>query len=166
MAGSIRLPRSEIGVEQERQRQSAAQRDQARFRRGTPSLANTELLRLHKEGQLVSVGEAGEAVAVDERQNIKEKLVGVTIDLQAIFDRCYDAGPYAREVNYGTDAVIPPLEPDRAAWAARARARSVVGISSATIGRMSSGSRIEIQPTPNPSARAASHSVWIAATTE
>jgi hypothetical protein len=43
----------------------------------------------------------------------------VTIDLQAIFDRCYDAGPYALEVNYGTDAVIPPLERDRAAWAAR-----------------------------------------------
>lgn len=48
--------------------------NQARFRRGTPSLANTELLRLHKEGQLISVG--------DDRQNIKEKLVGVTIDLQ------------------------------------------------------------------------------------
>ncbi len=56
--------------------------NQARFRRGTPSLANTELLRLHKEGQLVSVGETGEPDTVDERQNIKEKLVGVTIDLQ------------------------------------------------------------------------------------
>jgi hypothetical protein len=44
----------------------------------------------------------------------------VTVDLQAVFDRCYDAGPYAREINYGTNAVIPPLEPDRAAWAARA----------------------------------------------
>jgi Protein of unknown function (DUF4058) len=43
----------------------------------------------------------------------------VTLDLQAIFDRCYDAGPYAREVRYGIDAVIPPLEPDRAAWAER-----------------------------------------------
>jgi dCTP deaminase len=56
--------------------------NQARFRRGSPSLANTELLRLHKEGQLVSVGETDETVATDERQNIKEKLVGVTIDLQ------------------------------------------------------------------------------------
>ncbi|MBV8650281.1 MAG: 2'-deoxycytidine 5'-triphosphate deaminase [Alphaproteobacteria bacterium] len=63
--------------------------NQARFRRGTPSLANTELLRLHKEGQLVSVGgETDETVAPSEpstsseRQNIKEKLVGVTIDLQ------------------------------------------------------------------------------------
>jgi hypothetical protein len=41
----------------------------------------------------------------------------VTIDLQAVFDRCYDAGPYAREVNDGTDSVIPPLQPDRVAWA-------------------------------------------------
>ncbi len=41
----------------------------------------------------------------------------VTLDLQAVFDRCYDAGPYAREVRYGVDALIPPLEPDRAAWA-------------------------------------------------
>jgi dCTP deaminase len=56
--------------------------NQARFRRGTPSLANTELLRLHKDGQLVSIGEADQTIGVDERQNIKEKLVGVTIDLQ------------------------------------------------------------------------------------
>jgi len=41
----------------------------------------------------------------------------VTIDLQAIFDRCYDAGPYAREIRYGEDAVIPPLQIDKAAWA-------------------------------------------------
>jgi Protein of unknown function (DUF4058) len=44
----------------------------------------------------------------------------VTIDLQAVFDRCYDAGPYAREVNYAIDAPIPPLDPDRAAWAQQA----------------------------------------------
>lgn len=43
----------------------------------------------------------------------------VTIDLQAVFDRCYDAGPYAREVRYGVDAVVPPLDPERAAWADR-----------------------------------------------
>jgi dCTP deaminase len=54
--------------------------NQARFRRGTPSLANTELLRLHKEGQLISTAD----VAADQSggHNIKEKLVGVTIDLQ------------------------------------------------------------------------------------
>jgi hypothetical protein len=44
----------------------------------------------------------------------------VTIDLQAVFDRCYHDGPYAREVNYMTDVLIPPLDPDRAAWAQQA----------------------------------------------
>lgn len=43
----------------------------------------------------------------------------VTLDLQAVFDRCHDAGPYSREIRYGDDAVIPPLNPDRAAWADR-----------------------------------------------
>jgi Protein of unknown function (DUF4058) len=42
----------------------------------------------------------------------------VTLDLQAIFDRCHDAGPYAREVRYGEDRIIPPLDPAQAAWAA------------------------------------------------
>src|SRR3954447_26088085 len=27
----------------------------------------------------------------------------VTVDLQAVFQRCYDAGPYAREIDYGWD---------------------------------------------------------------
>ncbi|MHB1560360.1 MAG: DUF4058 family protein [Isosphaeraceae bacterium] len=44
----------------------------------------------------------------------------VTLDLQAVFDRCYDAGPYSREIRYGVDAVLPPLDPGRAAWADRA----------------------------------------------
>jgi Protein of unknown function (DUF4058) len=44
----------------------------------------------------------------------------ITVDLQAVFDRCYDTGPYAREIRYGEDAVIPPLQDDLAAWAARA----------------------------------------------
>ena len=43
----------------------------------------------------------------------------VTLDLQSVFDRCYDAGPYAREIRYGTDAVVPPLRPEQAAWAER-----------------------------------------------
>jgi hypothetical protein len=43
----------------------------------------------------------------------------VTLDLQSVFDRCYVAGPYAREIRYGTDAVIPPLRPEQAAWAER-----------------------------------------------
>jgi Protein of unknown function (DUF4058) len=41
----------------------------------------------------------------------------VTLDLQAVFDRCYDAGPYSREVRYGEDKLIPALSPDQARWA-------------------------------------------------
>ncbi|HUZ74994.1 MAG TPA: 2'-deoxycytidine 5'-triphosphate deaminase [Stellaceae bacterium] len=47
--------------------------NQVRFRRGSPAVAVTEIQRLHEEGQLV--------VADDARRNIREKLVGVTIDL-------------------------------------------------------------------------------------
>jgi dCTP deaminase len=58
--------------------------NQARFRRGSPALATTELLRLHKEGQLISVGAAGQGAnePSNRDQNIKEKLVGVSIDLE------------------------------------------------------------------------------------
>jgi hypothetical protein len=42
---------------------------------------------------------------------------GVLLDLQTVFNRCYDEGPYAREIRYGEDAVIPPLRSDQAAWA-------------------------------------------------
>ncbi len=41
----------------------------------------------------------------------------VTLDLQAVFDRCYDAGPYSREIAYGTDPIDPPLLPEQQAWA-------------------------------------------------
>lgn len=40
-----------------------------------------------------------------------------TVDLQAVFDRCYDAGPYAVEIDYGADPITPPLRPDQASWA-------------------------------------------------
>jgi hypothetical protein len=43
---------------------------------------------------------------------------GVPLDLQALLDRAYDAGPYRREIRYGEDAFVPPLRPDQAAWAA------------------------------------------------
>jgi dCTP deaminase len=48
--------------------------NQVRFRRGSPTIAVTELQRLHEQGQLVLVEDA--------RPNIREKLVGVTIDLE------------------------------------------------------------------------------------
>lgn len=58
--------------------------NQARFRRGSPALATTELLRLHKEGQLISVGDDGQGAKEPNHRehNIKEKLVGVSIDLE------------------------------------------------------------------------------------
>ena len=48
----------------------------------------------------------------------------VTVDLQAVFDRAYDAGPYRREVDYGEDPVIPPFRPDQAKWVASQLIRS------------------------------------------
>ena len=33
----------------------------------------------------------------------------VTLDLQAVFNRCYDAGPYAREIDYVQERVTPSL---------------------------------------------------------
>ena len=35
-----------------------------------------------------------------------------------VFDRCYDAGPYRREIQYGVDPVVPPLSEEQARWAA------------------------------------------------
>jgi len=40
----------------------------------------------------------------------------VTINLQSVVNRCYDEGPYLREIRYGADAVIPPLRADQTAW--------------------------------------------------
>ncbi|MBW3600281.1 MAG: DUF4058 family protein [Planctomycetes bacterium] len=43
----------------------------------------------------------------------------VTIDLQAVFDRCYDTGPYRRRVEYGRIQPQPPLNAARWAWTKR-----------------------------------------------
>lgn len=48
----------------------------------------------------------------------------VLLDLQAVFARCYDAGPYAREIEYGGVAVVPPLPPEQLAWT-----RGLLGLS-------------------------------------
>jgi hypothetical protein len=40
----------------------------------------------------------------------------ISLDLQAIFDQCYDAGPYRREINYAQDPPAPPLSEERLAW--------------------------------------------------
>ncbi|MDB5352633.1 MAG: hypothetical protein JWN86_3880 [Planctomycetota bacterium] len=43
----------------------------------------------------------------------------VLIDFQAVFDRCYDTGPYRSNVGYGEEPIIPPLSAEQAAWAAQ-----------------------------------------------
>lgn len=58
-----------------------------------------------------------------------------SIDLQAVFDRCYDAGPYCREISYGEGAVIPPkpgCDPGFLESLARARRRVERGRQSVT----------------------------------
>ena len=40
----------------------------------------------------------------------------VPLDLQAVFDRCYDAGPYRREIDYLADQPQPPLSAEHASW--------------------------------------------------
>jgi dCTP deaminase len=48
--------------------------NQVRFRRGSPALATGEIQRLHEAGQLIASG--------DDRQAVKDRLVGVSIDLE------------------------------------------------------------------------------------
>lgn len=40
----------------------------------------------------------------------------VTVDLQAVLDRCYDVGLYARRVLYRDPPPLPPLLPEQSAW--------------------------------------------------
>jgi hypothetical protein len=40
----------------------------------------------------------------------------VPLDLQAVFTRCYDTGPYRRRVLYDWTRLVPPLAAERAAW--------------------------------------------------
>jgi hypothetical protein len=41
----------------------------------------------------------------------------VTVDLQAVFGRCYDTGPYRRRVRYDPARIEPPLQPEQLTWA-------------------------------------------------
>jgi hypothetical protein len=40
----------------------------------------------------------------------------VPLDLQAVFTRCYDTGPYRRRVPYDPARLVPSLSTERAAW--------------------------------------------------
>jgi hypothetical protein len=42
----------------------------------------------------------------------------VTIDLQQVFQRSYESGPYRRQIDYQQDIPSPPLTAEQAAWAA------------------------------------------------
>lgn len=41
----------------------------------------------------------------------------VGLDLQEVFQRTYDAGPYCREIDYREDTPAPPLSPEQETWA-------------------------------------------------
>ncbi len=41
----------------------------------------------------------------------------VLLDLQAAFNRAYDAGPYRKRILYGEDPIEPPLEIEQTEWA-------------------------------------------------
>ncbi len=41
----------------------------------------------------------------------------MNLDLQEVFDRSYDIGPYPERLNYSGDAPAPPLSPENARWA-------------------------------------------------
>jgi hypothetical protein len=41
----------------------------------------------------------------------------VVLDLQAAFNRAYEAGPYRKRIRYGEDPIRPALRPDQAEWA-------------------------------------------------
>jgi hypothetical protein len=40
----------------------------------------------------------------------------VLLDLQAAFNRAYDAGPYRKRISYGADPIEPLLQPEQAEW--------------------------------------------------
>jgi hypothetical protein len=48
----------------------------------------------------------------------------VRLNLQAVFGRTYDAGPYKREIDYRNDRPVPPLSAKQLAWATQLISRS------------------------------------------
>ncbi|MFM9963690.1 MAG: DUF4058 family protein [Planctomycetaceae bacterium] len=41
----------------------------------------------------------------------------VEVDLQSVFNRCYDSAQFARHIDYANDTPTPPLDDEQAAWA-------------------------------------------------
>lgn len=48
---------------------------------------------------------------------LDEGVPHVTVDLQAVFDRCYDEGPFSDLARYDRRQPEPPLTPEQQAWA-------------------------------------------------
>lgn len=61
----------------------------------------------------------------------------VAVDVQTVFDRCYDSGPYRRRVRYADMMAVPPLTPDQASWIASAGGRGVTGLQEVNLIRLS-----------------------------
>ena len=40
----------------------------------------------------------------------------VEVDLQSVFNRCYDTAQFGRHIDYTTDSLLPPLSDEQAAW--------------------------------------------------
>jgi hypothetical protein len=43
----------------------------------------------------------------------------VPLDLQMLFEQCYDRGPYRRKVRHQREHVLPPLTDGQWSWAAQ-----------------------------------------------
>ncbi|MCS6863297.1 MAG: DUF4058 family protein [Abditibacteriales bacterium] len=93
----------------------------------TVALPRERLLRHRTWDYLVSLHRGGgnrfEVWAFTLRQRLPRFSVplangdpDVVLDLQAVFDRCYDAGGYARRVDYRREPPTP-LQGDDAMWA-------------------------------------------------
>ncbi len=50
----------------------------------------------------------------------------VTVDLQAVFDRSYDTGPYRRRVRYAEVDPVPPLSAEDREWASAVLAKGLL----------------------------------------
>ena len=51
----------------------------------------------------------------------------VSLDLQAVFTRCYDTGPYRRRVVYDLARLVPALNPAKTDWVQQVLQRQPAG---------------------------------------
>ncbi len=54
----------------------------------------------------------------------------VSLDLQAVLNRCYETGPYRRRVVYESNRIVPPLTPEQTEWLERDILTKLDGIDS------------------------------------